>query len=91
MKTIFELCLPRIADALHVEERFVGLRLRLVQRPEGRPVGWLVDGPVHDDGHPHVGVRLQTEGDDGHADEEHRHHGHHLKEDTFYLMIGQLM
>ncbi|GIY09502.1 hypothetical protein CDAR_509771 [Caerostris darwini] len=45
----------------------------------GRSVGWLVDGPVHDDGHPHVGVRLQTEGDDGHADEEHRHYGHHLQ------------
>ena len=70
---------PCIAEAFHVEEGLVRLRLCLFERPENCAVGWLVDGAIHDDWNPHVRVCLQTEGHDRHADEEHRNHSHHLQ------------
>ena len=39
-----------------------------VQAPDGRVLPG--DRDVPDDGHPHVRVRLQAEGEDGGADEE---------------------
>lgn len=70
---------PCVADTLDVEESFVRFRLGLLQRPQNcSVVQRLVDGPVDDDWHPHVRMGFQTEGHDGHADEEDRNHGHHL-------------
>ena len=48
-----------------------------VQAPDCR----VLPGHRHvpDDGHPHVRVGLQAEGEDGGADEEHGDHANHLK------------
>lgn len=72
--------LPCVAEALDVKECLVRFRLGFLERPQYGAVGRLVDGAVHDHRHPHVGVRLQAERHDRHADEEHRDHGHHLCE-----------
>ena len=44
---------------------------------------------VPDDGHPHVRVGLQAEGEDGGADEEHGDHSNHLKE-KFSSLEGEI-
>ena len=49
----------------------------LVQAPDGGIPP--ADGDVPDDGHPHVRVGLQAEGQDGGADEEHGDHANYLK------------
>ena len=42
-------------------------------------VGGDLDMSVPDEGHPHVRVGLEAEGEDGDADEEHRYHTNHLQ------------
>lgn len=71
-------CEPGVAGALDEEESLVRIGQRLVQRPGERASSGVEDGDVADDGHPHVGMRLQAEGQDGHADEEDRHHADYL-------------
>ena len=69
---------PGVAHALDVEERVVGVRVRLVQDPGGAVA--RVHRLVHDHRHPHVRVGLQAERQDGHADEEDRDHADNLQE-----------
>ena len=71
---------PRVTGALDVEEGGVRFGAFLLQRP----YGGVVDithrhGDVDDDGHAHVGVRLETERQDRDDDEEDGHDGADLK------------
>ncbi len=62
---------PRVARALDVEEGLVRLGARLLQGPRRDGAVLAAEhGDVLDDGHAHVRVRLEAEGQDGHDDEE---------------------
>lgn len=61
---------PSVADALDVEEGDVRVGLRLVKGPGGGVVR-RVHSDVEDHRNAHVGVRLEAERQDRHADEEH--------------------
>nr|GBL89326.1 hypothetical protein AVEN_52417-1 [Araneus ventricosus] len=71
---------PGVAGALDEEEGVVRVGTHFVQGPGDRVGGGVQHSHVADHRHAHVGVRLQAEGQDGHADEEHRHHPDDLQQ-----------
>lgn len=69
---------PGIAHTFDIEEGYVRIGLRFVQKPAITSIRSFHCN-VPDDGHPHIGMGLQAERQDRNADEEHRNHANSLE------------
>ena len=79
---------PGVAGALDVEERVVRLRALLLESPGDVAVGGA-GRRVAQHRHAHLGVRLETERQDGDHDEEHRYHRRDLEVKKYIKRLVQ--